>query len=157
LLPLAAEHWWHDNRSKAVVVAILAVPTVIYLCFVQIRTGQPTLSALGHEMAKYVSFILLLGSLYVVSGGIVLAGDIECRPLPTRLFRGLGFVLPNLVGTPGASVFLPRPVLRITQSRQNPRLLPIFFIFTVSNLGGLLPLLGDPPLFLGFLNGVPFF
>jgi Na+/H+ antiporter NhaD/arsenite permease-like protein len=104
-----------------------------------------------------VSFILLLGSLYVVSGGIVLAGDYAPTPATNTLILGVGCVLANLIGTTGASVLLIRPLLRINKERRYSRHLPVFFIFTVSNLGGLLTPLGDPPLFLGFLHEVPFF
>ncbi len=157
LLPLVAEHWWHSNRSKAVVVLLLALPTALYLVLVQVQSGQPTLTALSHELVKYISFILLLGSLYIVSGGIVIGGDLEVKPLTNAGFLAFGCVLANFIGTTGASMLLIRPFLRINQRRQERRHLPIFFIFTVSNLGGLLTPLGDPPLFLGFLNDVPFF
>src|SRR5439155_5213401 len=108
-------------------------------------------------MVQYCSFIVLLGSLYTISGGIVLRGDIQGKPHTNTAFLALGAVLANLIGTTGASVLLIRPVLRINRERRNTRHLPVFFIFMVSNLGGLLTPLGDPPLFLGFLYGVPFF
>src|SRR5205823_1620550 len=94
---------------------------------------------------------------YAVSGGVVLKGDIEGRPLTNTLFLALGAVLANFIGTTGASMLLIRPVLRVNQQRRRTGHLPVFFIFVVSNLGGLLTPLGDPPLFLGFLGGVPFF
>jgi Na+/H+ antiporter NhaD/arsenite permease-like protein len=156
-LPLVAGQWWHRNRNKGMVVAILAAPAVVYLGLVQVRAGQPTLVALGDELVKYVFFILLLGSLYVISGGIVFAGHVEGTPLTNTAVLAFGAILANLIGTTGSSVLLIRPILRINQFRKNIGHLPIFFIFTVSNLGGLLTPLGDPPLFLGFLNGVPFF
>jgi Na+/H+ antiporter NhaD/arsenite permease-like protein len=113
--------------------------------------------ALLHEMQSYLQFIVMLASLYVVSGGIVVAGDMEGKPLTNTAFLATGALLANLIGTTGASVLLIRPVLRINRQRRSTQHLPLFFIFTVSNLGGLLTPLGDPPLFLGFLNGVPFF
>jgi Na+/H+ antiporter NhaD/arsenite permease-like protein len=155
-LPLAAGHWWHRNRNKALVAALFAFSAAGYLLYVQLATGQPALAALAHEVAQYVSFIILLGSLYTVSGGIVLSGDIQARPLTNTAFLAFGAGLASLIGTTGASVLLIRPLLRINRERQRTAHLPIFFIFTVSNLGGLLTPLGDPPLFLGFLNGVPF-
>lgn len=157
LLPLVAGAWWHHNRNKALIVAILAVPTAGYLVLLDWTTGQPTLSALGHEMIKYVAFILLLGSLYIVAGGIVLTGNLQGKPATNTALLALGCVLANLIGTTGASMLLIRPALRINKERRHTGHLPIFFIFTVSNLGGLLTPLGDPPLFLGFLNGVDFF
>jgi Na+/H+ antiporter NhaD/arsenite permease-like protein len=151
VLPLVAEHFWHRNLSKALVAAVLALPVVAYLETIGGR------HALLHEVGQYVSFIVLLGALYTVSGGIVLRGDIRARPLTNAAFLAVGAVLANLIGTTGASMLLIRPVLRINKERQNTRHLPIFFIFLVSNLGGLLTPLGDPPLFLGFLNGIDFF
>src|SRR5262249_18708278 len=109
-----------------------------------------------HEIKNYVSFIILLGALYTVSGGIVFAGDIPGKPLTNTTLLAVGAVLANFIGTTGASVLLIRPGVRINKQRQRKSHLPVFFIFMVSNLGGLLTPLGDPPLFLGFLNGVPF-
>ena len=157
VLPVVAEQWWHHNRNKAIVCAIIATPTVVYLVVVHFTTRQPTLDALAHELSEYVAFILLLGSLYIVSGGIVLSGDLQGKPLVNTLLLAAGAVLANVIGTTGASVLLIRLLLRINKHRVHKRHLPIFFIFIVSNLGGLLTPLGDPPLFLGFLNGVPFF
>jgi Na+/H+ antiporter NhaD/arsenite permease-like protein len=156
-LPLVASHWWHSNLNRALVAAAFALPVVAYLVYVQLTTGQDAVHALLHELENYVAFLALLGALYTVSGGIVLAGDFEGRPLTNTAFLAVGAVLADLIGTTGASVLLIRPVLRINKRRQFTRHLPIFFIFVVSNLGGLLTPLGDPPLFLGFLNGVPFY
>jgi Na+/H+ antiporter NhaD/arsenite permease-like protein len=153
VLPLVAAHWWHRNRNKAIVVALLAIPTAIYL-MAQGEVGQ---AVLGHELGEFVSFIVLLGGLYVVSGAIVLRGDLVGRPRTNLLFLAAGSVLANLIGTTGASMVLIRPVLRINSERKRTGHIPVFFIFTVSNTGGLLTPLGDPPLFLGFLRGVSFF
>ncbi len=156
VLPLVAEHWWHQNRNKAIVSLVVALPVIVFLAAVQVATGQPALAALAHEMIKYVSFIILLGSLFVVSGGIVLHGDLAPKPSINTAFLAIGAVLANLIGTTGASMVLIRPMLRINKTRRHTTHLPIFFIFVVGNIGGLLTPLGDPPLFLGFLNGVPF-
>jgi Na+/H+ antiporter NhaD/arsenite permease-like protein len=156
VLPLAAEHWWHQNRNKAIVGALLALPTAAFLAFEQFFAGQPALEALGHEIGKYASFILLLGSLFIVGGGVVLRGDLPPTPWTNAGFLAFGAALANLVGTTGASMLLLRPFLRINRDRRHKAHLPIFFIFLVSNLGGCLTPLGDPPLFMGFLNGVPF-
>jgi Na+/H+ antiporter NhaD/arsenite permease-like protein len=154
--PLVAGHWWHLNRNKGGVALILAGPVVAYLLYLQWGTGQPGLPALIDAVEEYASFMVLLAALYVVTGGLVLEGGIQGRPLVNVGLLALGSVLANLVGTTGASMLLIRPFLRINRNRPEIRHLPIFFIFTVSNLGGLLTPLGDPPLFLGFLNGVPF-
>jgi Na+/H+ antiporter NhaD/arsenite permease-like protein len=156
LLPLVAEHWWHQNKNKAIVSAVVGVPVLVYLFIVHLTTEQAALIPLGHEILKYVSFIVLLGSLYTVAGGIVFRGDLEPRPLTNTAILAFGCVLANMISTTGASVLLIRPLLRINKSRRHTSHLPIFFVFTVSNTGGLLTPLGDPPLFLGFLNGVPF-
>jgi Na+/H+ antiporter NhaD/arsenite permease-like protein len=156
VLPLLAPHWWHSNRNKGFVAIAGAVPVAVYLAAVHLLTDQKALVPLMYETGNYVSFIILLGSLYAVSGGIVLSGDLRPTPLTNAAFLAAGAVLANLIGTTGASVVLIRPVLRINRARQHTGHIPVFFIFIVSNLGGLLTPLGDPPLFLGFLNGVPF-
>ena len=153
LLPLTAGHFWHSNRNKALVMVLFAAPVAVYL----VHSGPDHTHALLHAVGEYASFIILLGSLYTVSGGIVLRGDIQGRPLTNTALLTVGAVLANFIGTTGASMLLIRPVLRINHQRQYVRHLPIFFIFVVSNIGGLLTPLGDPPLFLGFLRGVDFF
>ncbi|MFO0966997.1 MAG: sodium:proton antiporter [Gemmataceae bacterium] len=156
LLPLVARHFWESNRNKGLVSLGLALPTSVLLFVHQWTTGEDTLHPLGHALGDYASFILLVGALYTVSGGILVRGDILPRPTVNAAFLGLGCVLANFLGTTGASVLLIRPLLRINRHRRHVKHIPVFFIFTVSNLGGLLTPLGDPPLFLGFLQGVPF-
>ena len=156
VLPVAAEHFWHQDRNKAVVVAVLAMPVVLYLVYLQLATGEETLSPLVHELAKYASFIIMLGSLYTVAGGVVVRGDLRPTPLNNAGILALGALLANVIGTTGASVLLIRPFLRINAGRKNNVHLPLFFILLVSNLGGCLTPLGDPPLYMGYLNGVPF-
>jgi Na+/H+ antiporter NhaD/arsenite permease-like protein len=157
VLPLVAGHFWHSNRNKAVVSALFAAPVAVLMLYLGATKDARYTHLLVHELEEYGSFILLLASLYTVSGGIVLKGDIQGKPLTNTGFLAFGAVLANLIGTTGASMLLIRPVLRINQERKNTRHLPVFFIFVVSNLGGVLTPLGDPPLFLGFLKGVPFF
>jgi len=150
LLPLVASHWWEDHKHKAWVGLACSVPIILV-----ILEHQPAeLLATLHE---YLAFILLLGSLFVVAGGIVLDGDLRGTPVINTVFLVLGAALANLIGTTGASMVLIRPFLRANAQRRNIAHLPIFFIFVVSNIGGCLTPLGDPPLFLGFLQGVPFF
>jgi Na+/H+ antiporter NhaD/arsenite permease-like protein len=153
LLPLMAGHWWHSNRNKGIVIAALSVPTAGYL----LSLGERGRHVLLHELTEYSSFMALLLALYVISGGIVLRGDLVGRPRTNLLFLAAGAILANFIGTTGASMILIRPVLRINSGRQRTSHIPVFFIFIVSNLGGLLTPLGDPPLFLGFLKGVDFF
>jgi Na+/H+ antiporter NhaD/arsenite permease-like protein len=156
LLPLAANRFWHQDKNKALVVGLLSACTALALFYVQLSRGQPALALLGHELLKYLSFIALLGSLYIVSGGIVIEGNLPPYPQVNTTILLLGALLANVVGTTGACMLLIRLLLRINQTRRHTAHLPLFFIFIVGNAGGLLTPLGDPPLFLGFLNGVPF-
>jgi Na+/H+ antiporter NhaD/arsenite permease-like protein len=152
VLPLAAGHWWHPNRNKLLVSAAVGLPVAIFLL-----TRPHGAAHLGHAVEEYASFIVLLGALYVIAGGIVVTGDIAARPTTNTAFLAVGAALASVIGTTGASMVLIRPVLRTNRERKNTKHIPIFFIFVVSNCGGLLTPLGDPPLFLGFLKGVDFF
>lgn len=112
---------------------------------------------LGHSLLEYFSFICLLGSLFVVAGGIHVSGDLVATPKTNTVLLAVGALLANLIGTTGASMLLIRLVLRTNSERRNTQHIPFFFILVVANCGGLLTPLGDPPLFLGYLRGVPFF
>lgn len=153
VLPLIASHWWESNRNKGLVAALFALPVAVYLVVALGSFGFHELIEKGKE---YVSFILLVGSLFVVSGGIYVRGSLSGTPLVNTGVLGLGGLLASVIGTTGASVLLIRPLLRANESRQDKTHVFVFFIFVVSNCGGLLTPLGDPPLFLGFLKGVPF-
>jgi Na+/H+ antiporter NhaD/arsenite permease-like protein len=150
VLPLAAGHWWERNRNKGLLVALLGLPVVAW-----VASHEP--GAMVHAAHEYVSFIVLLGSLFVISGGIVVRGTIAGTPGTNTVLLAIGAVLASLIGTTGASVVLIRPLLRAISVRRRTAHVVVFFIFVVSNAGGLLTPLGDPPLFLGFLRGVPFF
>ncbi len=150
ILPLVAHGIWESNRNKAIFTFLISLPILILL-----REKDPL--AIVHTLEEYASFICLLGSLFVISGGIFLAGDIQATPRVNATFLAVGAVLANLIGTTGASMVLIRGFLRTNSERKRVGHLPIFFIFIVSNCGGLLTPLGDPPLFLGYLRGVPFF
>ena len=149
ILPLVAHHWWESNRNRGIFTAIVASPMAIYLA---LEFPEGLLHS-GHE---YVSFIALLGSLYVIAGGIHVSGNLEASPSTNTVILGLGAVLANLIGTTGASMVLIRTILRTNEQRSNVAHIPFFFILIVSNCGGLLTPMGDPPLFLGYLRGVPF-
>jgi Na+/H+ antiporter NhaD/arsenite permease-like protein len=112
--------------------------------------------ALLEKAEEYAAFIVLLASLYVITGGIHVRGSLSGTPLLNTAILGLGSALASVIGTTGASVLLIRPLLRANAPRRRVAHVVIFFIFSVSNCGGLLTPLGDPPLFLGFLKGVPF-
>jgi Na+/H+ antiporter NhaD/arsenite permease-like protein len=153
ILPLAAGHWWEHNRNKAIVAGALAA---IVAGYVLVAYGGAGATAIRHVLLEYVSFVVLLGALYVISGGVYVSGSLNGTPLANTCLMGLGAVLASFIGTTGASVLLVRPLLRANQSRVNKAHIVIFFIFVVSNCGGLLTPLGDPPLFMGFMKGVPF-
>ncbi len=150
ILPLAAHKFWHHLKNQALVAALFSLP-VIYLCLVH----NPHLLLTGLE--HYLSFVILLGALFIVSGGICITGDLVSTPIANTGMLALGAVLANFIGTTGASMVLIRPLLFANNYRKHHIHIPIFFIMIVSNIGGLLTPLGDPPLFLGFLLGVPFF
>ena len=149
VFPLWIPHWWESNRNKLVVSLLLGLP--ILALYAARRPG-----ALSSMAEEYVSFIVLLAGLYVISGGIVLRGDLGATPLTNVGFLALGAVLASFVGTTGASMLLIRPLLQTNRERTHVRHTIVFFIFLVSNIGGMLTPLGDPPLFLGYLQGVPF-
>ena len=147
--PLWVPRWWESNGNKLIVSAVVGLP--ILVMYLGRRPG-----ALGAMAEEYVSFIVLLAGLYVISGGVLLRGDLEATPLANVAFLALGSVLASCIGTTGASMLLIRPLLQTNGERTHIRHTVIFFIFLVSNIGGMLTPLGDPPLFLGYLQGVPF-
>jgi Na+/H+ antiporter NhaD/arsenite permease-like protein len=152
LLPLLVPHWWEYNSNKALVALILGAPVAGYL----LLQGEVGWHRLQHTLLEYVEFMVLLGSLYIISGGIALRGDLQATPVVNGCFLGLGALLANIMGTTGASMLLIRPLLQTNAERRYVAHTVVFFIFLVSNIGGCLTPLGDPPLFLGYLRGVPF-
>ncbi len=147
--PLFYEHFWHKNYPKVAIA--LALLVVAYYIFALHNTHGPI-----HALFEYVQFIALLSSLYIASGGIMIDVDRKATPFANVLLLAIGAVISNLIGTTGASMLLIRPFIRLNRGRIKPYHI-IFFIFVVSNVGGSLTPIGDPPLFLGFLKGVPFF
>ncbi|MEX2186288.1 MAG: sodium:proton antiporter [Pirellulales bacterium] len=152
VLPLVATHWWEHNKNKGIIAAVLAAPMAVYL----LSLGGAGQHALLESLLEYGSFIVLLGSLYVISGGIYVQGSLSGTPLINTLILAIGAAIASFVGTTGASMLLIRPLLRANAPRQRKVHVVVFFIFIVSNCGGLLTPLGDPPLFMGFLRGIPF-
>jgi Na+/H+ antiporter NhaD/arsenite permease-like protein len=153
ILPLVAGHFWERNRNKAIVAAVASAPVIVYLL---VGFGAHGAHELIEKAREYASFILLLAALYVVTGGIHVRGSLSGTPLLNTALIGIGILLASLIGTTGASVLLIRPLLAANAARRRIAHVVVFFIFGVSNTGGLLTPLGDPPLFLGFLKGVPF-
>jgi len=153
IFPLVNPHWWEHNSNKAIVVAALSIPLAAYLVFAFGTAGVHEILEKVHE---YVSFMILLAALYVISGGIYIKGSLNGTPLANTMLLLIGALLASFIGTTGASVLLIRPLLRANRTRKRVAHIVVFFIFIVSNCGGLLTPLGDPPLFMGFLKGVPF-
>ncbi len=147
--PLFYEHFWHKNYP--LVAVFLALLVVSYYLFVLHNAHEPV-----HALAEYMQFIALLASLFIASGGILIKVDKKATPMANVMLLLIGSVISNLIGTTGASMLLIRPYIRLNKNRIQSYHI-IFFIFMVSNVGGALTPIGDPPLFLGFLRGVPFF
>jgi len=151
--PLVAPRWWHSNRNKGLVAALVSLPIMLYL---GVSLGEPGRVVLEEKVRDYVSFVVVIAALFVISGGVHVEGSLSGTPLANTALLGVGAVLANVVGTTGASVLLIRPLLSANRSRRRTAHIVVFFIFLVSNCAGLLTPLGDPPLLLGFLKGVPF-
>jgi len=146
--PLLFAGWWQKHFPKAAYA--LGAVTLAYYLF-----GLEAYGRVWHTAAEYFSFIVLIGSLFVVSGGIHINVKGEATPLVNVVFLLAGAIIANLLGTTGASMLLIRPWLRMNKYRITAHHV-VFFIFIVSNVGGCLTPIGDPPLFLGYLKGVPF-
>lgn len=152
--PIFARKLWHVHYGKAA--AFWALLTFGLLTYS--RGLHATLAAFSHSMiADYVPFILMLFALYTAAGGIVVSGLKRATPLVNVLLLAAGTFAASIIGTIGASMILIRPLLQANATRRHRVHSVVFFIFLVSNVGGVLSPLGDPPLFFGFLRGVDFF
>jgi Na+/H+ antiporter NhaD/arsenite permease-like protein len=179
VLPLAPglSHWWEHNSSKLLVAGCLGLTTLAYYLFLHrggvdlhfpahavvpsAATG-PSWAGAGAVLAnallaEYVPFILLLFALYCVTGGVRIEGDLEATPAVNTAFLGVGAAIASFIGTTGAAMLLVRPLLETNRERRHVTHTVVFFIFLVCNCGGCLLPIGDPPLFLGYLQGVDFF
>ena len=153
LMPLLAPHWW-EKRFPGVTAAWALLFVVPYAAVRGAdEAGAAVLGTVAHE---YLPFILLLLALFVVAGGIRVAGNLVGTPNTNLVLLGLGTLLASLLGTTGAAMLLIRPLIRANGDRRHRTHVFVFFIFLVGNIGGSLTPLGDPPLFLGFLRGVDF-
>ncbi len=157
LLPLLpwTQHWWESNLHRFNVALGFSLCTVAYTAAVRGSQAVPPL--LEHAIVnEYIPFITVLFALYVISGGIRLRGDLAATPATNTAFLAAGALIASLAGTTGASMLLIRPLLQTNSERRHVTHTVVFFIFLVSNIGGSLLPIGDPPLFLGYLLGVPF-
>ncbi|HEY3395270.1 MAG TPA: sodium:proton antiporter [Lacipirellulaceae bacterium] len=178
VLPLipATMHWWDSNRNRFLIAAACALVTLAYYAFVHrapleghwpahhvvepkdsgVQLGFVQTVFENAILSEFIPFIVLLFSLFAISGGIRITGDLEARPLTNAAFIGVGGILASFIGTTGAAMLLIRPVLETNRERKHVVHTIVFFIFVVCNCGGCLLPIGDPPLFLGYLQGVPF-
>ena len=173
ILPLieVAEQWWEENRNRLFVSLFLSLLAIVYYWFFhpgvidhsshspRLLTGfRAVCQVLDHALlSEYIPFIVMLFSLYVISGGIQFRGNLPAHPLTNTIFLTVGAAIASFIGTTGAAMLLIRPLLRTNRERKYVKHTVIFFIFLVCNIGGCLLPIGDPPLFLGYLRGVPFF
>lgn len=151
IIPVVSEKFWDSNRNKLIISSILGIPTIIWLLF----------NGMTHELEHalvfdYVPFIILLFGLFVVTGGIFVDGDIEATPRNNTILLIIGTLLASFMGTTGAAMLLIRTLIKINSERKYKAHSVMFFIATVANAGGLLTPIGDPPLFMMYLRGVPF-
>lgn len=153
LLPLIVPHIWHHHFGKIAVFWALCAAVPMWIIY----GDAVTIDSLAHIMlGDYVPFLIFVGSLFVVAGGIHIKGSFVGRPFVNVIFLAIGAVLANFMGTTGAAMLLIRPLINANRDRKFKMHTFIFFIFLVANIGGSLTPLGDPPLFLGFLKGVTF-
>lgn len=150
LTPPGIKHFW-DHYYAHTSIGLGVAVALFYM--LKIDAGS---AIVGHTLGEYFSFICLIGSLFVVAGGIHIKVRDEATPLANVTFLAIGAVIANIIGTTGASMVLIRPWIRMNKIRISAYHV-VFFIFIVSNVGGALTPVGDPPLFLGYLRGVPFF
>ncbi|PVY93669.1 UIT6 family transporter [Acidovorax sp. 99] len=154
LMPLLAPIFWHHHFGKVAAGWALAFLVPFALVFGPGAAGASFVHAL---VAEYIPFVILLTALFTVAGGIYIRGNLHGSPALNTAILAIGAVLASVMGTTGASMLLIRPLIRANDNRKHTAHVVVFFIFIVSNAGGSLTPLGDPPLFLGFLKGVDFF
>ncbi|WP_280154914.1 sodium:proton antiporter [Piscinibacter sp. XHJ-5] len=153
-LPLLAPTFWHHHYGKVTAAWALAFLVPFAMIF---GAGAATTGLVHAAVGEYIPFIILLAALFVIAGGIFVRGNLHGSPWLNVRILGIGAVLASVMGTTGASMLLIRPLIRANDNRRHVAHVVVFFIFIVSNAGGALTPLGDPPLFLGFLQGVDFF
>jgi Na+/H+ antiporter NhaD/arsenite permease-like protein len=153
LFPLLAPQFWHHHYPKISLVwgLLLTIP------FLWVYRGEALHEILHVALADYLPFLVLLGTLFTIGGGIYVRGSLRGKPVVNTAILAVGTFLASWIGTTGAAMVMIRPLLRANAYRRSKTHTVVFFMFLVANVGGSLTPLGDPPLFLGFLRGVPFF
>lgn len=154
VLPLVKGEWWEKNQPL-----VVAVCSLLFIIPFAVLNGPAASveTVLECVLNDYLTFIVLLFGLFCVAGNITLEGDFAGSPRINVALLGFGTLLASVIGTTGASMLLVRPVLKMNSWRRRKRHIMVFFIFLVSNMGGCLTPIGDPPLLMGFMRGVPFF
>ena len=154
VMPLIKPEWWEKNQALAVILwsLLFIIPSVVLN-----GAGETTETVLDCIVNDYLTFIVLLFGLFCVSGNITLEGNLAGSPGVNAVFLAFGTLLSSCIGTTGASMLLVRPLIKMNSWRKNKAQIMIFFIFMISNMGGCLTPIGDPPLLMGFMRGVPFF
>jgi Na+/H+ antiporter NhaD/arsenite permease-like protein len=157
VFPLFAHRFWEHHYPK---ISAAWLVTAIVLMYFSVPAEMGFKAAYGARFfstyEEYIAFIILLGSLFIISGGIYISGDLHGSPLVNSVIMLIGSVLASIIGTTGAAMLLIRPLIRANANREYQAHVVLFFIFLVCNIGGALTPIGDPPLFLGFLQGIPF-
>ena len=154
IMPLVKAEWWESHQPHAVVFwsVLFVIPFAIFF-----GAGEATEKVLECIIDDYLTFIVLLFGLFCVAGNITLEGDLAGSPRINVGLLLLGTMLSSWVGTTGASMLMVRPVIKMNAWRKRRSHIMVFFIFLISNIGGCLTPIGDPPLLMGFMRGVPFF
>jgi Na+/H+ antiporter NhaD/arsenite permease-like protein len=152
LVRLLLKNGGSKTKNKLLAAILLGIPVVSYM--LSNGLSEKLIDTVAYD---YVPFMILLGSLFVITGGIHVSGDIKATPLNNTLFLGIGYILASIMGTTGAAMILIRPLISTNQERKYTTHTILFFIAAVANCGGLLTPLGDPPLFMLYLRGAEFF
>ena len=154
IFPLVKGEWWDKNKGWAVLIwsLLFIIPFAV-----KYGAGETAETVLECIVNDYLSFIVLLFGLFCVSGNINLEGDFVGSPRMNTGLLAIGTLLSSCIGTTGASMLLVRPMIQMNSWRRNKSHIMVFFIFLISNMGGCLTPIGDPPLLMGFMNGVDFF
>ncbi len=153
LLPMVAARFWHRNYGLVALFWALAFLAPFAAAF---GAGVAFRQLVHVLVLEYIPFIALIGALFVIAGGIYIGGEIRATPALNAAVMAAGIVLANFAGTTGAAMILIRPIIRANRHRERKAHVIVFFIFLVCNIGGALTPLGDPPLLLGYLEGVDF-
>ena len=154
VMPLIKAEWWEAHQPHVVLMWILLMVIPFAVVY---GTGKATETVLECIVNDYLTFIVLLFGLFCVSGNITMEGDFAGSPRVNACLLAFGTLLSSCIGTTGASMLMVRPVIKMNSWRKRKSHIMIFFIFMVSNMGGCLTPIGDPPLLMGFMRGVPFF